>query len=216
MKRFREPTSGFTHLFAAIVGILWVVWLVALTIDDPPIMITMLIYGFGMVFLYFASAFYHLNNGSPETIRMLLRFDLVGIYLLIAGTYTPIAYFFLEGNWRWMLLGGVWIPTIAGIIYTIFFHERQPKQKDQMFFFYLGIGCIGILGTPYFVRILPTGALVLIILGGITYAIGSVIYSIEKPNLHRYFNAHDLWHIFVMLGNSFFFIAILQYIARGS
>lgn len=215
MFRFREPTSGFTHLFAALLSVLWAGWLIYLTRHDTWLMMTMLVYGFGMIFVFMASAVYHLVNGSPKVIDALLRFDFVGIYLMIAGTYTPLAFFFLEGAWRWALLLGVWTPTLAGIIYALVYWRRRQDGKHPMLYFYIAVGGVGVVGSPYFITILPSGALILILLGGMSYLIGSVVFALDKPNLHRYFNAHDLWHIFVILGNGFFFVTILQYVALG-
>ena len=92
MHRFREPVSGFTHLAGAVLGVAGMIWLIAITHNDPGKMISMIIYSVSMILLYSASATLHLVRASDRTLRMLRRCDHAAIYLVIAGTYTPIMY----------------------------------------------------------------------------------------------------------------------------
>lgn len=210
---FREPTSGFTHLAAALLSLIGLIWLVFLTIHDIGLMITMVIYGVSMTLLYLASTLYHLVKGPPRLIDLLVRFDLIGIHLLIAGTYTPLCYHFLDGIWRWGMLVVIWTLALGGSLYVIFVHRRGRKSALRLTFYYVAMGCLGVLVAPQFIALLPPGATWLIIAGGAVYLVGAVIYALDKPNIHRYFNAHDLWHLFVMGGSACFFAAILQHVA---
>ena len=212
--RFREPTSGLTHLFAAILSAAGLVWLIALTHNDTPKLLTMLIYGGSMILLYLASATYHLTRGPQKLIDRLIRLDLAGIALLIAGTYTPLTYHYLDGPWRWGMLGLVWILALGGAVYVIFLHHKRSLSL-RLLSFYLGLGAVGLVGAPYFVTLLPTGALALILLGGTIYLVGAVVFALNRPNLHRYFNAHDLWHLFVMGGSACYFVVIVEFVALG-
>lgn len=209
---FREPTSGFTHLAAALFSVIGLVWLVSLTYHNIGLMITIIIYGMSMVLLYLASTVYHLVKGPPRLIDLLVRFDLIGIHLLIAGTYTPLCYYFLDGLWRWGMLAIVWGLAIGGSLYVIFLHRRNRRSALRLTFYYVGMGCLGVIGAPKFIAMVPLEAVLLIIAGGLVYLVGTVVYALDKPNIHRYFNAHDLWHLFVMAGSAFFFVAILQYV----
>lgn len=213
--KFREPTSGLTHLFGAILSLIGLVWLVILTRDDPAVLLTMIVYGASMTVLYIASAVYHLWDGTPETLDKLVRFDRVGIMLLIAGTYTPIVYAFMEGAWQWGMLITIWTLALFGSLYTIFVYRRGVSNKLWSTLYYTGMAGIGIITAPRFGASLPSNALMLILAGGAVYLCGAVVYTLRRPNLHRYFNYHDLWHVFVMVASACFFVAILRHIAMA-
>jgi hemolysin III len=212
MSRFREPVSGFTHLFAAGLSLLGLIWLVDLTRHDPARLLTMLIYGASMVTLFAASAIYHLAKGSPRTLNLLVRIDLIGIFLLIAGTYTPLCAYFLDGLGRVAMLGAVWTMAALGCLYVALIHRRR-KLSLALTGYFVAMGSVGVIGAPYFASVMPPGAVLLILAGGATYLAGTVVFAIDRPNLHRHFSAHDLWHLFVMGGSAFFFTAILLYVA---
>lgn len=209
----REPTSSLTHLVAAGLSLIGMIWLILLTHHDPALLVTIIIYGLCSTALYVASGVYHAVNGSPQMLRWLVKFDRVGIFLKIAGTYTPISYYYLEGTWRWAILLVVWAMAIGGSIYVIFFYVRGVSPHIWSTLFYVVMGCAGVVAAPHLLPVMPRGAVALLALGGAMYIIGAVVYSLDKPNFHKHFNAHDLWHIFVMSGSGFMFAAILVYIA---
>ena len=209
--RFREPTSGFTHLAGAVLSLIALIWLVRLTHGDLPKLITVIIFGTTTILLYSASAAYHLIDGSPKTLNRLVRFDRVGIYLLIAGTYTPMCYMFMEGSWRWLMLAAVWITAIVGSLYVMLCFQRGVSKKLPVTLTYVAMGMLGLIGLPQ--AMMPSGAFALIATGGLVYLVGTVVYSLDRPNLHRHFRAHDLWHIFVMAGSVFFFTVVFVYVA---
>jgi hemolysin III len=101
MYRFREPVNGFTHLLGAALGFVGLIYLITLTHNDTPKMISLIIYGVSMIALYLASASFHLYNGSRRNIARLNRIDHAAIYLFIAGSFTPFGYNLLDGRLRW-------------------------------------------------------------------------------------------------------------------
>jgi hemolysin III len=208
--RYREPTSGFTHLAGAVLSLMAVVGLIILTWGDVPKMLTIFVFGATTTMLYCASAALHLAIASPKTLNRLARFDRVGIFVSIAGVYTPLCYFYLDGVWRWTILTVVWAIALGGSLYVIRYFQRGVSDILPMTLTYVALGAIGVLVVPKF--LLPTGALLLLLIGGATYLIGTVVYSLDRPNLHERFNAHDLWHIFVLVGSGFVFAMILIYI----
>jgi hemolysin III len=208
MHRFREPTSGLTHLLGAVLGVVGLIWLVSKTHDQPDKMLSVAIYGVSLILLYSASSALHLVNGSERTIFRLRRCDHAAIYILIAGTYTPLCYHFLDGGWRWLLLGTIWTLAIMGAIYKLRFHWQRRTSTLG----YVAMGWVGIIAAPTAVHLLPTGAIMLILGGALLYTVGVVVFALDKPNFHRYFNAHDLWHVFVMGGSALHFAAIMLYV----
>ncbi|HEX2908942.1 MAG TPA: hemolysin III family protein [Phototrophicaceae bacterium] len=209
MNHFREPVNGFTHLAGALLSALGLIWLIAATWGETAKLLSVLVYGLCMMALYLASATFHLATGSERRLKWLLRFDHAAIYLLIAGTYTPFCYNMLEGAWRWGMLALVWGCAMAGIVYKLL---RLQAGSRWSLIFYVLMGWLGLLVLPQALARLPVGAILLILAGGAAYSIGAVFFGLQKPNFHRYFGHHELWHVCVLAGSAFHFIAIMAYI----
>jgi hemolysin III len=99
MRYFREPVSGFTHLIGTVLALTGLIWLLIVTYPDTSRILVSLVYGFSVILTFTASTLMHLYNGSKRVIRWLIRFDHASIYLMIAGTYTPVAYVLLDKTW---------------------------------------------------------------------------------------------------------------------
>ncbi len=207
MVRFREPVNGFTHLAGAFLAAFGLILLVGLTRGDLARMISVIIYGISMILLYLASAVYHLANGSERKILWLRRLDHAAIYILIAGTYTPFCYNILDGHLRWLMLGLVWGLAIIGVLYKLLF-LREGSHLSLIF--YVAMGWVGIIALPEALRLLPPSVIVLILAGGALYMVGAVIFGIQKPNLHPHFGHHEIWHLLVLGGSAFHFVAVLR------
>ena len=208
---FREPVNGFTHLAGALLGALGLIVLVALTADDPARMTSMIVYGISLILLYSASSAYHLTKGSQSLQDWLRSLDHAAIYLLIAGTYTPFCYNILSGGWRWGMLGLVWALALVGIIYKIALRRHSHSQVSTAL--YVGMGWLALLILPRIIETLAPGALALLVAGGLVYTFGAVIYALRRPNFHRHFGHHELWHLFVLGGSALHYLAVLFYLA---
>ena len=157
MQRFREPVSGFTHLAGAIAAALGLIVLVVLTREDTAKMISMGVYGLSATALFLASTVMHLSHGSPRKLDWLRTLDHAAIYLLIAGTYTPICYNVLTGTWRWGMLGLIWLLAFGGIIYKLVTRHRAHSQLSTAF--YVAMGWAALLVLPRALELLPPGAI---------------------------------------------------------
>lgn len=211
MTRFREPVNGFTHLTGAILGAIGLLVLLFLTRHDPAKMISMLVYGISLILLYTASTVFHLAKGSKSLQDWLRSLDHAAIYLLIAGTYTPFCYNILSGGWRWGMLGLVWALALAGVIYKIALRHHDHSQISTGL--YVGMGWLALLVLPHAINRLAPGALALVVGGGLVYTLGAVIFALQRPNLHRHFGHHELWHLFVLGGSALHYFAVLIYVA---
>lgn len=207
--RFREPVNGFTHLAGAILAGIGLVCLMVVTHDNAAKLLSVMVYGVCMIVLYAASATFHLTKASDAVLLWLKRVDHAAIYLMIAGTYTPFLYNVLDSNLRWWLLAVVWLLATAGAVYKLLFLQHSGLVS---LLYYVAMGCVGILVAPQAFRVLPTGAIILILLGGTFYLAGAVIFGLEKPNFHRHFGHHEIWHLLVLAGSFAHFAAILFYI----
>lgn len=169
------------------------------------------VFGLSQVALFTASALYHSLRLTPANIARLRRIDHMMVFVLIAGTYTPICLIALTGGWRWGMLGGVWGIALAGVVLkTRWMHA--PKWLSLAL--YLLMGWMSIIVAPVLAAALPAGALGWLLAGGIIYSIGAVIYALKRPNLRPgVFDAHALWHLFVLAGSACFFWLIVRYVA---
>ena len=207
MSRFREPINGFTHLIGIIFGFVALVWLLLETYPTPDKMASVLIYGVAMIVLYTASTAFHLSTASCTTIQWLRRVDHAAIFIMIAGTYTPLVYNVLSGLLRWGILVAVWTLAIIGVVYKL--RCLQINRKLSSVLLYVAMGWMGLITLPQAVHLLEPRALLLIVAGGIVYTIGAIIFMLQRPNLHRYFDHHALWHVFVLAGSALHFIVVL-------
>lgn len=207
----REPVSGFTHLAGALLGAVGLVWLVTLTWNDVPRMVSVAVYGVSLVLLYSASAALHLTKGSPRLLIWLNRFDHAAIYALIAGTYTPLCYNLLSGGWRWGMLITIWALALVGIVFKL---SRLGWRSGHLStLFYVGMGWLSVLLIPELARLLPLPALLGLAGGGLLYSMGAVIFAVERPNFHPQFGFHEVWHLFVLGGSVLHFLVVLRYVA---
>jgi hemolysin III len=211
MFQFREPVNGLTHLFAAVAALFGSIYLIMVGWGNTVKVLSLLVYGISLVLLFSASATYHLVKAEPKTNVRLRKFDHSAIYLLIAGTYTPICLNMLTGFWKFGLLGIIWGLALAGIGVKIFI-IRAPRWLTAAV--YVMMGWLSILGVKELIARLPAGALGWLLAGGIIYTLGAVIYSTKMFNfLPDRFGFHEIWHIFVILAALAHYILIAVYIA---
>jgi hemolysin III len=161
--------------------------------------------------MFSASSIYHSVNTSPPALLRLRKFDHSAIYLLIAGTYTPICLFFFTGFWRLPFLGIIWLFGLVGVIVKLFV-IKAPRWVTAGI--YLVMGWLSIFAVSEMIHTMTVGALIWLLAGGLCFTVGAVIYITKKldfvPNV---FGFHEVWHIFVSLGCLCHFVLIAHYIA---
>jgi len=209
--QFRNPVSGLTHFFSAIAALLGLFFLIYAARGNRYKEIWLVIYGVSLIFMFSASAAYHLVQSEKKVIHWLRIVDHSAIYILIAGTYTPLCFYYFTGFWRWGLMLIIWIMAFSGVIIN-FFAVSAPRWITAGI--YLIMGWFSILAIREMVRTMPTGAIVWLITGGVLFTIGAVIYMLKKPDpWPNRFGFHEIWHIFVILGCLAHFIMIALYVA---
>ncbi len=214
MKKFREPVSGFTHLFGAIISLVGLVLLIAKKLMMPsysPLgLLSVIVFGLSLIFLYTSSTVYHLICSKEKVILFLRKLDHSMIFVLIAGTYTPICLIALEGLWRWALFIIIWSCALIGIIIKLTWFSA-PRWLST--FFYIAMGWIAIFAISPLSKVLPKGAIVLLISGGVVYTIGGLIYALKWPKLNlKYWGFHEIFHLFVLGGSFLHYILVIQYL----
>ena len=212
--RFRQPVSGLMHFFAAAAAVCG--WAALVVIGRGPAgkIAALSIYGFSLALMFGASAAYHLVNAGPKVEALLRKLDHTAIYLLIAGSYTPICYIRLAGFWKWGMLAMIWSLALIGIGVKIFV-IKAPRWITAGV--YVVMGWLSLLAVRQIVAALPSGALVGLAAGGIIYTLGAVVYIVKKPDfVPGVFGFHELWHLFVILAALAHFIAIAGYVAPAA
>ncbi len=213
MDKLRDPVSGLTHLAAAVLSALGLGLMLWLGRDSLPKMLALLVYGVSLVLLFAASAAYHLVKAGPEVTQRLRKLDHSAIYLLIAGTYTPICLHFFSGFWRWGMLAVIWSLAVVGVVVKLFV-IRAPRWLTAGV--YLVMGWLSVMAIQEIIAKMPAPALVWLALGGLFYTVGAVIYIRKWPDFAPgVFGFHEVWHIFVILGALCHFIVIAAFVAPG-
>ncbi len=212
-KRLREPVSGLTHLAGALFALAALGVLLARASGEGRVdqFVAFGIFGISLVALYGASSLYHLLPVSPPTVARLRRWDHMMIFVLIAGTYTPICVLALRGSWSMVLLGLVWTLALCGVALKLLWMDAPRWVSVGL---YLAMGWLAVIAASAIFRAIPPGGIAWILGGGLVYSVGAVIYGLKRPNLvPGKFGFHELWHLFVLGGSACHFWAMLRYIA---
>lgn len=211
----REPGSAITHYVAMMLAMLAAVPLLikATYSQDMEHIIAMLIFSISMVLLYGASTLYHTVNLTGNALKIFKKIDHMMIFVLIAGSYTPVCMLVLDHMQGYPLLALVWGTAIAGMIMKLFW-VTCPKWVSSVMYIAMGWECVFVFRP--LLNTLPVGAFVWLLVGGIIYTIGGVIYALKIPvldKLHKYFGLHEIFHLFVMGGSFCHFMFMFLYVA---
>ena len=163
------------------------------------------IFGATLIFLYLSSTLFH-GLKNERLVKFFRLFDYSGIFLLIAGTYTPITLILMRNGWGWSLFGIVWGLALSGIILRFVF----PKKIELLLsVLYVIMGWIILIAAKPMFEILPAGFIIWLLIGGASYMLGLVFLSWKKLPFH-----HAIWHLFVLGGSTAHFFGILFHLAR--
>jgi len=209
--KLREPVNGLTHIVAALLAVGGLGLLLHLGRGSTNKLIVLGIYGLSLILMFSTSAAYHSIDAGPRTMDLLRKLDHLAIYLLIAGTYTPICLYYLPVSWRTALLVTIWMLTAIGIAVKLFIINAPRWLTAGV---YLLMGWLGAIAASDVLSLIPLGVLFWLITGGVFFTVGAVIYITGRPNPYPgRFGFHEIWHIFVILGAFSHFVIMAAYIA---
>ena len=212
----REPGSAITHFIAMMMAVFAATPLLikaALSSDGKITLLALGIFCISMILLYGASATYHSLNISGKALRIFRKIDHMMIFVLIAGSYTPVCLIILGGKLGYTLLSVVWGIALFGMILKACW-VTCPKWFSSVIYIAMGWVCLGVFGTLW--NVLPHAAFDWLLAGGIIYTIGGVIYALKLPifnGKHKFFGSHEIFHLFVMGGSICHFIFMYLYVA---
>ncbi|MDP1546153.1 MAG: hemolysin III family protein [Anaerolineales bacterium] len=207
LKKLREPVNSLTHWGGAILALIGLIALLIVGWDTPAKIISLAVYGVSLIFLFSASATYHMVRVKDKALEIFRKIDHAAIFVLIAGTYTPFCVNAFTGFWKWGMLTFIWSLAIIGIIVKIFY-IRAPRWLNAGIYVIMGWSSVAAAGQM--LASLPTWVFAWLIAGGVIYTLGAVVYATKifnfKPGV---FGFHEVWHIFVLLAAAAHYVAVL-------
>lgn len=205
LEEIKPHLRGWIHAGTAPLALAAGIVLVALA-PGPAGKIASAVYAFTGLLLFTVSAIYHRGNWTPKVKRVLKRLDHTNIMLVIAGSYTPLAWALLPEDKAAFLLWLVWVGAILGVAFRLFWTDA-PRWLYTPVYVALGLACLVFIGD-FFAASVP--AAVLVCVGGAFYIAGAVFYALKRPNLHvEWFGFHELFHAFTLGGFTCHYIAIM-------
>lgn len=213
--KLKDPGSAITHFIGMLMAIFAAPPLIlkALAAPEPIYAVSLTIFIVSMILLYGASTLYHTFDLSPSANTLLKKLDHCMIFVMIAGSYTPVCLIVLHGKVGYALLALVWGIAILGILFKLCW-VTCPKWISSIL--YITMGWVCVLAFAQIFRALPTAAFAWLLAGGIIYTIGGVIYALKLPlfnSRHKNFGSHEIFHVFIMVGSICHFIVMYQYVA---
>ncbi len=209
----REPVNGFTHMAGAIlsfVGLLAMVIKTTLYNPSPTAISSVIVFGISLILLYSASATYHLVVSSDNVISFLRRLDHAMIFILIAGSYTPFCLIALNGPTGWILFTVIMTTAVIGVCFKLIWFNC-PRWISTVI--YVAMGWVSIFLISPLHKALSSQGVMLLVLGGIFYTIGAIIYATKPKFLNfKYLGFHEIFHIFIMLGSLTHFFCVFNYV----
>lgn len=211
----REPGSALTHFIAMLLALCAAVPLLvrAAVHSGVKSLTAMTVFMISMVLLYAASTIYHSVNCSGRVLRIFRKMDHMMIFILIAGTYTPVCLLTLPKPSGLMLLAAVWGIALVGIFIKGFW-ITCPKWFSSVLYIAMGWSCLSVLGQLF--SLLPLHAFLWLLAGGLIYTAGGIIYALRLPLFdarHPMFGLHEIFHLFVMTGSLCHFVFMFCYLA---
>ncbi|HLO30470.1 MAG TPA: hemolysin III family protein [Anaerolineales bacterium] len=207
LKKLREPVNSLTHWGGALLAVIGLIALLIVGWGSLTKIISLLIYGISLIFLFSASATYHMVRVKEKALEIFRKIDHAAIYFLIAGTYTPFCINAFSGFWKWGLLSIIWSLALIGVTAKVFY-IRAPRWLNAGIYLVMGWLCLAALGQM--LAVLPVWVLIWLLVGGAIYTLGAIVYITKILNfVPGVFGFHEMWHIFVMLAAAAHFVAVM-------
>lgn len=197
----REPVNAVTHLAGAVVAIVVTVFLIGVGGGGALRTFAFALFGLSSIFLFTSSTLLHAVRAGPAGERRLRRLDHAAIFVLIAGSYTPVSLVAMQptyATWGWVLFGVAWGVALAGLVFKLLWIGAPRWLSTGL---YLAMGWLVVIAIVPVARSLGPAGMTWLGIGGAFYTVGAIIYASKRPNLAPgVFGYHELWHMFVLAG----------------
>lgn len=201
LSALREPVNSLTHFFGVLAAIAATVALLLISGGGVRAVVSFAIYGASSILLFSASTLLHAVRAGPNLERWFRRLDHAAIFVLIAGSYTPIALVAMQprfAGWGWTLFAVVWGVAAAGVLFKLLWITAPRWLSTGL---YLAIGWLVVAAIVPVTRSLGTQSTIWLAVGGLFYTVGAIVYATKRPNpAPGVFGYHEIWHLFVLAG----------------
>ena len=214
--KLKDPGSAITHGIGMLLAVAGATPLIVKAARSADVLhvFAVSVFILTMILLYLASTLYHSVNSTVKVNRRLKKMDHMMIFVMIAGSYTPVCLIVLHGRTGYILCALVWTVAIIGMLIKAFW-ITCPKWFSSII--YISMGWLCVLAMVPLVQALPAAAFVWLVAGGVIYTVGGIIYALKLPLFnakHQYFGSHEIFHVFVMAGSlchyvTMFYIAVM-------
>jgi hemolysin III len=208
----KSPVNPWPHAVAFVLAAIGIVYLILRFRLSASAVAVMSVYGCGLLALFGASSIYHALGGRrPAFLPVLRRLDHASIYVMIAGSYTPVLFFGLDGTWRTATIAAVWLLSAAGVIVSIWLLHAPRILSTAL---YAAFGWAAVIPMVQLIERLSRPATALIAAGGVLYTVGAIVYATKSLNFWPgRFGFHEVFHCFVVAGAALQFVAIAFFLA---
>ncbi len=204
-RRLKDPFSALSHYVGAAAAVIGLAYLILLVWSHTVAVVSFAVYGACLTLLFVASGIYHSINTQNKWLQKL---DHMAIYLMIAGTYTPICLLAVRGVTGYVMLSAEWGMALIGIAANVFWGGGPKRLRLTL---YLLMGWLVVADLPSLLHVLPSSALIWMLMGGLAFTFGTIIYATGRPKLWPgKFGSHDLWHLFVLGGSACHYLLMLS------
>jgi hemolysin III len=195
-----ELFNFYSHLIGMVVAVIGTVFLLDVASGSISMVIVAAIYGLSISFLLLASSLYHFFKTQDNELSFWRKMDRLAIFFMIAGSYTPVCYFFLDDDWRLPMISIQWVLVAFGLLSQIFF-PRAPRMIYAVIF--LIMGWLVVLPINQILESMSSAQVGLLFIGGVSFSLGAFCYAIKRPVLFPgIFSFHELFHVTVLIGAS--------------
>ena len=210
----KEPGSAITHFIGMLMAVFASIPLLIKAAHEPSkiYIVSLTVYAISLILLYAASTTYHSFDFSEKVNTVLKKIDHMMIFVLIAGSYTPVCLLVLDKPTGYIMLAAVWIIAIAGILIKAFW-VFCPKWVSSVL--YIGMGWTCVLAFSQLLTNLSRQAFMWLLAGGVIYTAGGIIYALKVPAFdrrHKNFGSHEIFHLFVMGGSFCHFVVMYNFL----
>ena len=210
--RAREPFSSYSHFVGAVLsGVGLFAMVLRLLLDDAvsgQMAAAAVVFFLSLIALYSASSVYHFSRRGESVLRRLKKLDHSMIYVLIAGSYTPVVLRFMPAPRSYVFLGAIWLVALTGIAVKLLWIDA-PRLIGTALYLALGWAVAFDFGV---VLSMPAPAIALLAAGGLAYTAGGIIYIAKRPNLSAVLGFHELFHLFVIAGSLCHYLMVFWYV----
>lgn len=193
----------YSHLAGAVASLAGYIVLLCASGGDVTKIVLSSIYSICAIFIFTCSSIYHGQKAEDDDTNPWRKLDHIAIFFMIAGTYTPISWIYLDVYWRWSIIGAQWLLVILGLVFKLIY-IHGPRWLTIVI--YLLMGWMALIPLGQLLAAMPFSSIMLLFTGGVAYSAGAVIYAIKKPNpFPGVFGFHEIFHFLVITG------AVLHY-----